>query len=108
MADAVQKSMPDTIGRVPAYAYAILAAGWLTWVAPFFLIKRGDGVPQKLDRRARWGINPPGHCLFHPVAEQLLDTVPAHLAARARHRLPGALQCALVDERPHARAPVAI
>jgi protein-S-isoprenylcysteine O-methyltransferase Ste14 len=41
---------------VPAYIYAILAAGWLVWVAPFFLVKRGGGAPQTLDRRARWGI----------------------------------------------------
>jgi protein-S-isoprenylcysteine O-methyltransferase Ste14 len=41
---------------VPAYVYGILAAGWLAWVAPFFLIKRGSAAPQTLDRRARWGI----------------------------------------------------
>jgi protein-S-isoprenylcysteine O-methyltransferase Ste14 len=39
-----------------AYAYALLGAGWLTWVAPFFLIKRGGGSAQNIDRRARWGI----------------------------------------------------
>lgn len=41
---------------MPAYAYVLLGAGWLTWVAPFFLIKRGGGSAQKVDRRARWGI----------------------------------------------------
>jgi protein-S-isoprenylcysteine O-methyltransferase Ste14 len=43
--------------RVPAYAYFILAAGWLLWAMPFFLIRRGTKQsPAKLDRRARWGI----------------------------------------------------
>ena len=42
---------------MPGYAYAILAAGWLTWVAPFLLALRGLARPNKsLDRRARWGI----------------------------------------------------
>jgi protein-S-isoprenylcysteine O-methyltransferase Ste14 len=41
---------------MPAYGYAILAAGWLTWVLPFFLAKRSTGPAQELDRRARWGI----------------------------------------------------
>jgi protein-S-isoprenylcysteine O-methyltransferase Ste14 len=39
-----------------AYAYAILAAGWLIWLAPFFLAKRSTEPAQKLDRRARWGV----------------------------------------------------
>src|SRR6266852_699589 len=39
-----------------AYAYVILAVGWLTWVTPFFLTKGTSGKPQTLDRRARWGI----------------------------------------------------
>jgi protein-S-isoprenylcysteine O-methyltransferase Ste14 len=37
------------------YAFAVLVAGWLVWMLPFFLIKRG-GSAQKIDRRARWGI----------------------------------------------------
>jgi protein-S-isoprenylcysteine O-methyltransferase Ste14 len=45
-----------TIDSMPAHVYAILAAGWLIWLAPFFLIKRNSGKPEKLDRRARWGI----------------------------------------------------
>jgi len=38
---------------MPAYAYAILAAGWIAWCAPFFLIKRSAHSPQKLNRNAR-------------------------------------------------------
>jgi protein-S-isoprenylcysteine O-methyltransferase Ste14 len=42
-------------------ALAVLVGGWLTWLAPFFLlIKRktysNQRAPQQLDRRARWGI----------------------------------------------------
>jgi protein-S-isoprenylcysteine O-methyltransferase Ste14 len=41
---------------MPAYNYVILAAGWLAWMMPFFLIKRTGAKAQRLDRRARWGI----------------------------------------------------
>ncbi|PYV41119.1 MAG: hypothetical protein DMG06_18165 [Acidobacteria bacterium] len=41
---------------MPAYAYIILVAGWLTWLTPFFLIKQKAERPAKLDRRARWGL----------------------------------------------------
>src|SRR5258707_10703963 len=41
---------------MPSYAYAILAAGWLIWLTPFFLAKRNTERPKELDRRARWGI----------------------------------------------------
>jgi protein-S-isoprenylcysteine O-methyltransferase Ste14 len=41
---------------MPIYDYAILAAGWLMWVTPFFLIKKSRASPATLDRRARWGI----------------------------------------------------
>ena len=41
---------------MPGYAYAILSAGWLIWMMPFFLIKRNVANPEKLERRARWGI----------------------------------------------------
>jgi protein-S-isoprenylcysteine O-methyltransferase Ste14 len=34
----------------------IVFAGWIAWMVPFFLIKRGGGKAQQLDRRARWGI----------------------------------------------------
>ncbi len=40
-----------------ASAYAILAAGWLAWLAPFVLSKREeDAAAKQVDRRARWGI----------------------------------------------------
>ncbi|HXN23076.1 MAG TPA: isoprenylcysteine carboxylmethyltransferase family protein [Candidatus Dormibacteraeota bacterium] len=38
------------------YAYAILAAGWLIWLLPFFLAKRRREQPAVVDRRARWGM----------------------------------------------------
>src|SRR5437879_8212523 len=41
---------------MPSYAYAILAAGWLFWLTPFFLARRNTERPKELDRRARWGI----------------------------------------------------
>jgi len=41
---------------MPVYHYVILAAGWLAWMTPFFLIKRRGAKAQRLDRRARWGI----------------------------------------------------
>ncbi|MEP6915977.1 MAG: isoprenylcysteine carboxylmethyltransferase family protein [Acidobacteriota bacterium] len=41
---------------MPAYVYAVIVAGWLIWMTPFFLIKRGVKTPQKVDTRARWGI----------------------------------------------------
>jgi protein-S-isoprenylcysteine O-methyltransferase Ste14 len=41
---------------MPALDYAILAAGWLIWLMPFLLLKRSSGKPEKLDRRARWGL----------------------------------------------------
>jgi protein-S-isoprenylcysteine O-methyltransferase Ste14 len=46
----------DTIADMPAYAYAIIVAGWLIWLTPFLLAKRNSGPAKKLDRRARWGI----------------------------------------------------
>jgi len=41
---------------MPLYAYAILAAGWLAWVARFVLAQRNREHAQEIDRRARWGI----------------------------------------------------
>jgi protein-S-isoprenylcysteine O-methyltransferase Ste14 len=42
---------------MPAYAYGILVAGWLIWVAPFFVVRRGGLRPAgEIDRRARWGV----------------------------------------------------
>jgi hypothetical protein len=46
----------DTIPAMRAYAYLILAAGWLAWVTPFFLVKRHARPAQKTDHRARWGV----------------------------------------------------
>ena len=46
--------------RVPASVYVLIAVGWVLWVIPFFLIKRGKGQGEssapRIDRRARWGI----------------------------------------------------
>ncbi len=41
---------------MPGYAYAILAVGWLIWLAPFLTAKRHGERPKEVDRRARWGI----------------------------------------------------
>ena len=46
----------DTIATVSAYTYLILAAGWVTWMTPFLLLKRHARPAQKTDRRARWGV----------------------------------------------------
>lgn len=41
---------------MPGYAYGFIAAGWLIWMAPFWLAKRRHQRPREVDRRARWGI----------------------------------------------------
>src|SRR5262249_5485242 len=46
----------DNITGMPAYAYVVLAAGWLIWMMPFLLIRRNTAPAAKLDRRARWGV----------------------------------------------------
>jgi protein-S-isoprenylcysteine O-methyltransferase Ste14 len=40
---------------MPPYIFAVLGAGWIVWMTPFFLARHG-GAAQTLDRRARWGI----------------------------------------------------
>src|SRR5438128_11843313 len=52
----VQRCLFCTILPMPAYASAILAAGWFFWLTPFLLIKRNPARGAKLDRRARWGV----------------------------------------------------
>jgi protein-S-isoprenylcysteine O-methyltransferase Ste14 len=49
---------------VSTLARVILVAGWLAWGLPFFLLKRNKSAPQKLDRRARWGIVLQGIAFF--------------------------------------------
>lgn len=39
-----------------ALAYAVLAAGWLAWLAPFLLFQRTAAAAKQVDSRARWGI----------------------------------------------------
>jgi len=41
---------------MPAYAYGILAVGWLIWLTPFFRAKQAEKPAKQVDRRARWGI----------------------------------------------------
>jgi len=41
---------------MPAYGYAIVAAGLLLWAIPFFAATRNKQAAGQLDRRARWGI----------------------------------------------------
>jgi protein-S-isoprenylcysteine O-methyltransferase Ste14 len=45
-----------TIGVMPTSTYLIVAAGWLIWMVPFFLVQRKKQVATQVDRRARWGI----------------------------------------------------
>src|SRR5260370_22534642 len=41
---------------MPIYAYAILVAGWLLWLTPFFRARQAEKPAKQVDRRARWGI----------------------------------------------------
>jgi len=41
---------------MPAYAYALLAAGWLLWLLPFLLANKNRQPAKQVDKRARWGI----------------------------------------------------
>lgn len=41
---------------MPLYDYAILAAGWVAWFAPFLLNRWSFGGAQLTDHRARWGM----------------------------------------------------
>ena len=41
---------------MPAYAYSILAAGWILWFLPFFVLNRKSQKAQQVDKRARLGI----------------------------------------------------
>jgi protein-S-isoprenylcysteine O-methyltransferase Ste14 len=53
---SLPRRAPCIIDEMPAYAYIIIAAGWLLWFTPFFLIKRKGEAAETLDRRARWGL----------------------------------------------------
>ena len=41
---------------MPAYAYALLAVAWISWLTPFFLAQRQKQTARVVDRRARWGM----------------------------------------------------
>jgi protein-S-isoprenylcysteine O-methyltransferase Ste14 len=41
---------------VPAYAFAVLVAGWFLWVLPFFIVNKQKQPAKQVDKRARWGI----------------------------------------------------
>jgi len=41
---------------MPAYAYVVLALGWIVWMAPFILLRSSGEKAPKVDRSARWGI----------------------------------------------------
>jgi Na+-transporting NADH:ubiquinone oxidoreductase subunit NqrB len=47
-------------------ARAVLGIGWLLWAVPFILmrLKRNKSAPQRIDRRARWGIVLQGVAFF--------------------------------------------
>jgi len=44
------------MAQMPAYGYIILAIGTAAWLFPLMLRLRKAGAPQRLDRRARWGV----------------------------------------------------
>jgi protein-S-isoprenylcysteine O-methyltransferase Ste14 len=70
---------------MPVYLFGILAAAWVAWALPFFLIRRRGGPPQTLDRRARWGIG------IQAVAYMLVWQPSFWTRAWASWRLPVAL-----------------
>jgi protein-S-isoprenylcysteine O-methyltransferase Ste14 len=41
---------------MPAILYVLLAAAWVSWMAPFLLLRPKSVQPVRLDRRARWGM----------------------------------------------------
>jgi len=41
---------------VPAYAYIMLAVGWIVWFLPFPLNKWNFTAPERRNNRARWGL----------------------------------------------------
>ena len=41
---------------MPAYAYGVLASGWVLWLLPFVRGKRGTAPAKQVDPRARWGV----------------------------------------------------
>jgi protein-S-isoprenylcysteine O-methyltransferase Ste14 len=41
---------------ISPYVFAILAAGWLSWLAPFVAFKRNVEPAKEVDSRARWGV----------------------------------------------------
>ena len=51
---------------MPAYAYVLLAVGWIAWFLPFPLNKWNFKTPEWEDKRARWGL------LIQVVAYSLL------------------------------------
>jgi protein-S-isoprenylcysteine O-methyltransferase Ste14 len=44
------------LAPMTVFAYVILAAGWLLWLAPFLLFNQKTRPAQRIDPRARWGI----------------------------------------------------
>jgi protein-S-isoprenylcysteine O-methyltransferase Ste14 len=38
------------------FAFVLLAAGWVAWVLPFFLVNKQKQPAQQVDKRARWGM----------------------------------------------------
>jgi len=44
------------IVAVPAYAYIMLAVGWIAWFLPFPLNKWNFAAPERRNNRARWGL----------------------------------------------------
>jgi protein-S-isoprenylcysteine O-methyltransferase Ste14 len=70
--------------NVPAFVFAILAAGWLAWMIPFFVLERGPRA-QTVDRQARWGI------VLEAIGFFLVWLRPLWIAAPGPWRVAGAV-----------------
>ena len=93
--------------RMPIYAYAILAAGWVAWMARFLIVQRNRQHAQQVDRSARWGI------LLEVIAFALLwqnsflGQAATVMAFGAFRSILHASHFAFLDCRPGPRTPVA-
>lgn len=45
-----------TLDAMGPSVYAVLAVGWLAWLAPFLIFQRSAPAAKVVDSRARWGI----------------------------------------------------
>ena len=67
---------------MPIYTYAILVAGWLLWLTPFFRARQTEKPAKQVDRRARWGSDDhelitsgPYRFVRHPIYTSMLGVL---------------------------------